>query len=294
MTRRDSFQSRREKIAQHQTRAKQPRLDRPGGYSQRLCGILDAQVLNIAQDKYFAIFLCERAKRRNQLFADFLALQRFGRNLAPVREVTWCVGAVFIFLILDWPHNFKMILSLPLARFIDGHLDQPSAEPRFGPELPEMLERLKKSFLCRIFRVRFVPQNRERNYEDALLVRPYEIVKQLPFAKPDAPNKGGFVFVARNAPRTSRRYRPSPKSGLPGFRSITWFPIVGPPGLPQALADKINADVVAVLQKPQIDDKLRALRLEPMGGTPADAAKFFASETKLWGRVVKEANISLQ
>jgi tripartite-type tricarboxylate transporter receptor subunit TctC len=84
------------------------------------------------------------------------------------------------------------------------------------------------------------------------------------------------------------------ESGLPGFRSITWFPIVGPPGMPQALADKINADVVAVLQKPQIDDKLRALRLEPMGGTPADAAKFFASETKLWGRVIKEANITLQ
>jgi tripartite-type tricarboxylate transporter receptor subunit TctC len=60
------------------------------------------------------------------------------------------------------------------------------------------------------------------------------------------------------------------------------------------LADKINADVVAVLQKPQIDDKLRALRLEPMGGTPADAAKFFAAETKLWGRVIKEANITLQ
>ncbi len=84
------------------------------------------------------------------------------------------------------------------------------------------------------------------------------------------------------------------EQGVPGFRSITWFPLVGPPGLAQALADKINNDVVAVLQKPEIDDKLRALRLEPMGGTPADAAAFFAAETKLWGRVIKEANISLQ
>jgi tripartite-type tricarboxylate transporter receptor subunit TctC len=84
------------------------------------------------------------------------------------------------------------------------------------------------------------------------------------------------------------------ESGLPGFRSITWFPIVGPPGMPQALAEKINSDVAAALQKPQIDEKLRALRLEPMGGTPADAAKFFAAETKLWGRVIKEANIILQ
>ena len=83
------------------------------------------------------------------------------------------------------------------------------------------------------------------------------------------------------------------EQGVPGFRSITWFPIVGPPGLPLALADKINKDVVAVLQKPEINDKLRALRLEPMVGTPADAAAFFASETKLWGRVISEAHITL-
>ena len=84
------------------------------------------------------------------------------------------------------------------------------------------------------------------------------------------------------------------EQGVTGFRSITWFPIVGPPGMPQALADKIDKDVVAVLQRPEIADKLHALRLEPMAGTPADAAAFFASETRLWGRVIKEANITLQ
>ena len=83
------------------------------------------------------------------------------------------------------------------------------------------------------------------------------------------------------------------ESGLPGFRSITWFPIVGPPGLPAALADKINADVVAILKKPEIDQKLKTLRLDPMVGSPADAAKFFADETALWGRVIREAHITL-
>jgi len=84
------------------------------------------------------------------------------------------------------------------------------------------------------------------------------------------------------------------ESGLPEFRSITWFPIVGPPGLPAALADKINADVVDILKKPEINEKLHTLRLDPMGGTPADAAKFFADETKLWGRVIAENHITLQ
>ena len=89
-----------------------------------------------------------------------------------------------------------MILSLALAGFIDGHLNQPGAEPRFRPELREMLERLEESFLCRIFRVLFVPQNRERDYKDAPLVWSYEIVKQLSFTTLNAPDKGGFLFVA--------------------------------------------------------------------------------------------------
>ena len=84
------------------------------------------------------------------------------------------------------------------------------------------------------------------------------------------------------------------ESGLPGFRSITWFPIVGPPGLPTALADKINKDVDEILQKPDIEAKLHSLRLDPMGGTPADAAKFFAGETELWGKVIAENHIVVE
>ncbi len=84
------------------------------------------------------------------------------------------------------------------------------------------------------------------------------------------------------------------EQGLPGFRSITWFALAGPPGLPAALAEKINRDTDAILKKPDVIAKLKALQLEPMGGTTADAAKFIGDETQLWGRVIKEAHITLQ
>jgi tripartite-type tricarboxylate transporter receptor subunit TctC len=83
------------------------------------------------------------------------------------------------------------------------------------------------------------------------------------------------------------------ESGIPGFRSITWFAIAGPPGLPTALADKINRDVAEILQKPEIVEKIQSLRLEPMGGTTADMAKFVADETRLWAKVITEAHIKL-
>jgi len=84
------------------------------------------------------------------------------------------------------------------------------------------------------------------------------------------------------------------ESGIPGFRSITWFAIAGPPGLPAPLAEKINRDVAEILKKPEIAEKIRALRLDPMGGSTADAAKFIADETKLWDRVITEAHITLE
>jgi tripartite-type tricarboxylate transporter receptor subunit TctC len=84
------------------------------------------------------------------------------------------------------------------------------------------------------------------------------------------------------------------ESGLPGFRSVTWFAMVAPPATPAALADKINRDVVASLARPQVARSLAALTLEPMPGSPADAAMFFAEETRLWGKVIAAAHIKVE
>jgi len=84
------------------------------------------------------------------------------------------------------------------------------------------------------------------------------------------------------------------EQGVSGFRSITWFAMAGPPGLPEALAEKINRDTDEILKKPEIVAKLRTLQLDPMGGTRSDAAKFIADETKLWGKVISESHIVVQ
>jgi len=84
------------------------------------------------------------------------------------------------------------------------------------------------------------------------------------------------------------------ESGLPGFRSITWFAMVAPPGLPAPFAEKINRDVVESLKQPEVLDKLQRMTLEPMPGTPADAARFFDEETALWARVIQEKNVTAE
>jgi tripartite-type tricarboxylate transporter receptor subunit TctC len=83
------------------------------------------------------------------------------------------------------------------------------------------------------------------------------------------------------------------ESGIPGFRSITWFAMAAPPDTPGSLVEKINHDVAAILRKPEVTEKIEALRLDVMGGTTADARTFIGDETRLWDKVIKEANIVL-
>jgi tripartite-type tricarboxylate transporter receptor subunit TctC len=84
------------------------------------------------------------------------------------------------------------------------------------------------------------------------------------------------------------------ESGLPGFRSTSWFALVGPPGTPIAVVQKVNREVVAALNDGEVRATLDKLTLEPLPGSPADAAKFIARETEQWTEVIKNAGIPVQ
>jgi tripartite-type tricarboxylate transporter receptor subunit TctC len=84
------------------------------------------------------------------------------------------------------------------------------------------------------------------------------------------------------------------EAALPGFKSITWFGLVAPPGTPAALAEKINRDVVEILNGNEGVEMLRRISLEPGATAPAETTRFFAEETALWSKVIKEAGIEPQ
>jgi tripartite-type tricarboxylate transporter receptor subunit TctC len=80
----------------------------------------------------------------------------------------------------------------------------------------------------------------------------------------------------------------------PGYHSITWFGIVAPPGTPDALAERINRDVAEILRRPEVRNRLNEMKMEPIGSTRAEAARFFAEEAALWGKVIQDAKIVMQ
>jgi tripartite-type tricarboxylate transporter receptor subunit TctC len=81
------------------------------------------------------------------------------------------------------------------------------------------------------------------------------------------------------------------EAGVAGYRAVTFFGVVAPPGTPEALADKINRDVADCMKEPAFIDKTKALGMDLAGGSRAEATKFFADERDLWGKVIKQAGV---
>jgi tripartite-type tricarboxylate transporter receptor subunit TctC len=81
---------------------------------------------------------------------------------------------------------------------------------------------------------------------------------------------------------------------LPGFESEAFFSVVAPPKTPQAIIDKINADINEALKQPELAPRMAGLSAETVGGTPQQTADYFRAQVEAWNKVIKAANVKLQ
>ena len=84
------------------------------------------------------------------------------------------------------------------------------------------------------------------------------------------------------------------EAGYPDLISVTWFAIVAPPGTPDAIVHKINADAAAALKQPDVRTKFLEQGAEPVGQDPASTAAFIKDEERRWREVIKSANVTLE
>jgi tripartite-type tricarboxylate transporter receptor subunit TctC len=70
-----------------------------------------------------------------------------------------------------------------------------------------------------------------------------------------------------------------------------WYAMFAPASTPPALVAKLNADVNAVLQMPEVRENLAKQGLQPVGGPPEKLAALVRDEQVRWPRVVSAANI---
>jgi tripartite-type tricarboxylate transporter receptor subunit TctC len=78
---------------------------------------------------------------------------------------------------------------------------------------------------------------------------------------------------------------------VPGYEVTTWYSFIAPAGTPQPVIDKLNREISAIVENPQMKEKLREQGLEADAMKPAELAALFKSETAKWAKVIKDAKI---
>lgn len=84
------------------------------------------------------------------------------------------------------------------------------------------------------------------------------------------------------------------ESGYPGFNATNWYAFVGPAKTPKVILDRWNLELVKVLNAPDVREQLLKHGLTPMPGTRDELARYMASETTTWGRVIKDRKITAE
>ena len=81
------------------------------------------------------------------------------------------------------------------------------------------------------------------------------------------------------------------EQGLKGYDANSNGGFLAPAGTPKAIIAKLNAEINAALQLPDVRAKLEAAGVEIQGGTPAQYSALIKSDLVKWGKVVKAAGI---
>jgi tripartite-type tricarboxylate transporter receptor subunit TctC len=81
------------------------------------------------------------------------------------------------------------------------------------------------------------------------------------------------------------------ESGVPGFVVTQWHGLLAPRGTPRVIVDRLHAEVVKAVQRPEIASRLAQDGTEPIASSPKEFATHLRNEAQQWAKVAKAANI---
>ena len=80
---------------------------------------------------------------------------------------------------------------------------------------------------------------------------------------------------------------------MPGFEVNSWYGMMAPAGTPKAIVQLLQRETAKVLKAPDVNERLRAAGLDPVGNTPEEHAAQIKGDLERWARVAKTAKIKI-
>lgn len=87
---------------------------------------------------------------------------------------------------------------------------------------------------------------------------------------------------------------PTVAETVPGYEASLWYGFVGPAGIPPAIVRRLNAEIVAVLDLPDVRQRLASQGLDVEPSTPEAFAALLKNDLARWAKVVQRAGLRPQ
>jgi tripartite-type tricarboxylate transporter receptor subunit TctC len=86
---------------------------------------------------------------------------------------------------------------------------------------------------------------------------------------------------------------PAVAEALPGFEVVGWYGVIGPANMPQPLVSRLHAELVRILNQPDVRERIVADGSDPVGSSPEEFRRFMQGDMDKWAKLVKESGAKL-
>ena len=77
------------------------------------------------------------------------------------------------------------------------------------------------------------------------------------------------------------------EAGVPGYEATIWLGLMAPRGTPQAIVNRLNAEIAKIVARPEVRDEWAKQGAAPMSMNPDEFAKYTTADIAKWERIVK-------
>jgi tripartite-type tricarboxylate transporter receptor subunit TctC len=87
---------------------------------------------------------------------------------------------------------------------------------------------------------------------------------------------------------------PPVAESVPSYEIVSWFGIIGPAGIPAPVVQRLNADLVNVMQQTDVRERLASQGADALSSTPEQYSAYLKEEIAKWAKVVKASGMKVE
>ena len=84
------------------------------------------------------------------------------------------------------------------------------------------------------------------------------------------------------------------EQGVTGYNLNAWTSIVAPKATPEAILDRMNAEIVKIITQPEVQKRLIEIGFIPVGSSREQFGSFLATEYANWAKIVKASGAKVE